>query len=209
MRSLHSMALEGHAPRLFAKTSRSGIPVNAFAVTMIFPLLSFLALSSGTSVALTWFANLTQAAQIINYIIMCTVYLFFYRALAVQGIDRASLPYRGWGQPYAAALGLLGEVFIIAMYGYETFLPGRWDVGTFFSYYAMIFVALVTYGAWKIVKRTRVVRPADADLLWARPVIDAYERSFTTQPRGFWSDVAHMFTWGRTRHRPAAALVED
>lgn len=208
MRSLYGLALEGQAPKIFAKTSRSGIPVYAFALTMLFPLLSFLAISSGTAVALTWFANLTQAAQMVDYIVMCTTYLFFYRALAAQGIDRATLPYRGWGQPYAAWIGLVAECVIVVMYGYETFYPDEWDLGVFFSYYTMIFLAVVTYSGWKILKRTKVVRPEEADLVWDRPVIDAYEESIKTRPEGFWMEIAQMFRLRRKRNEPVD-VVED
>jgi len=77
-------------------------------------------------------------------------------------------------------------------YGYTTFLPGWWDVGTFFSYYTMVFVAIVTYCGWKIIKRTKVVLPAEADLVWDRPIIDAYENALTTKPEGFWNEVLQM-----------------
>ncbi|KAF3763287.1 hypothetical protein M406DRAFT_261482 [Cryphonectria parasitica EP155] len=194
-RSLYGLALEGQAPKIFAKCTRSGIPVYAFAVTMLFPLLSFLDVSSGTSQALTWFANLTEAAQLIDYMIMCLTYIFFYRALKAQGIDRDTLPYKGWFQPYSAWIGLVGETVVLGCYGYETFLPGEWDLGTFFSYYTMVFVAVVTYTVWKILKRTKVVKPEEADLVWDRPVIDAYEESLATKPVGFWTDVAMMFRW--------------
>jgi amino acid permease len=34
---------------------------------------------------------------------MCIIYLFFYRALKAQGIDRSTLPYIGWFQPYCVS----------------------------------------------------------------------------------------------------------
>lgn len=71
---------------------------------------------------------------------------------------------------------------MVCIYGYTTFLPGWWDVGTFFSYYTMVFVAFVTYFGWKIVKRTKFVPAAQADLIWDKPVIDAYENALTEPP---------------------------
>lgn len=199
MRSLYGLALEGQAPKIFAKCTRAGIPIWSFAVTMLFPLLSFLAVSSGTGEALTWFANLTEAAQLIDYMIMCLTYIFFYRALKAQGIDRDTLPYKGWFQPYSAWVGLVCETFVLACYGYETFLPGNWDLGTFFSYYTMVFVAVVTYAGWKLLKRTKVVKPEEADLIWDKPVIDAYEASIKTKPVGFWNEVLQMLRLRRRR----------
>lgn len=202
MRSLYGMALEGQAPHFLSKCTRSGIPVWCFAVTMIFPFLSFLAVSNGTAQAVQWLANLTEAAQIIDYIVMCLTYIYFYRALKVQGVDRDTLPYKGWFQPYSAWIGLVGEIFVVSCYGYETFLPGEWDTGTFFSYYLMIFVAVLTYTAWKIIKRTKVVRPEEADLVWDKPVIDAYEDSLKTKPEGFWNEVLQMVRLKKKKNEP-------
>ncbi|ROV90964.1 hypothetical protein VSDG_07733 [Cytospora chrysosperma] len=202
MRSLYGMALEGQAPRFFTKCTRSGIPIWCFVVTMIFPFLSFLAVSSGTAQAVTWLANLTEAAQIIDYMIMALTYLFFYRALKVQGIDRNTLPYRGWFQPYGAWIGLVGMTLVVGCYGYETFLPGNWDVGTFFSYYTMVFLAVVTYIGWKILKRTKVVKPEEADLVWDKPIIDAYEGALKTKPEGFWNEVLQLVRLKRKSNEP-------
>jgi len=168
---------------------------------MLFPLLSFLAVSSGTAQALQWLANLTEAAQLIDFIVMAVTYLFFHRALAAQGIDRAALPYRGWWQPWCAWVAVVGEVVILAIYGYETFLPGHWDLGTFFSYYTMVFVAVITYTSWKMIWRTSLVHPSQADPVWDKPVIDAYENAITEPPQKFWNEIARMVGWRRGGER--------
>lgn len=200
MRSLYGLALEGQAPRFFLRCTKSGIPIWCFVATMVFPFLSFLAVGNGTAQAVTWLANLTEAAQLIDYIVMCTTYLFFHRALRVQGISRDTLPYKGWFQPYSAWIGLVGEILVVGCYGYETFLPGAWDVGTFFSYYTMVFVAILTYGFWKIIYRTKVVKPEEADLIWDKPIIDTYENSLKTQPEGFWNEVLQMLRMKKKKH---------
>lgn len=91
---------------------------------MIFPFLSFLAVGSSSAQVITWLANLTEASQIIDYICMCTIYIFFFRALKVQGIDRNTLPYVGWWQPYCAWAGLAAMIITVGCYGYTTLLPG-------------------------------------------------------------------------------------
>jgi amino acid transporter len=195
---------------------------------MIFPFLSFLAVGSSSGQVITWLANLTEASQIMDYICMCIIYLFFYRALKTQGVDRKTLPYRGWGQPYCAWVGLVTMIFTVACYGYTTFLPGckflrlfsspyspspnpnpnppprpqltqktGWDLGTFWSYYTMVFVCPVLYVFWKVLKKTQVVKPADVDLVWERPVIDAYEASVAETHLSFWAEVKSMMGWGK------------
>ncbi|PVH98498.1 hypothetical protein DM02DRAFT_615772 [Periconia macrospinosa] len=185
-RTLYSLSKDGHAPKFFQKTTKSGVPIYCFCLTMVFPLLSFLSLGSSASQGVKWLANITQAAQLMDYIFMCTIYLFFYRALKVQGFDRKDLPYRGWGQPYVAIAGIVIFSVTLAIYGYATFYA--FDVGTFMTYYAMCFICIILYVGFKLVKRSKFVKPEEADLVWERPEIDAYEASIDP-PLGLWEDI--------------------
>lgn len=49
--------------------------------------------------------------------------------------------------------------------GYTVFLPGNWDITTFFFSYAMIGIVPVLFVFWKIVHRTQVRR------FWAPSVL--------------------------------------
>lgn len=124
---------------------------------------------------------------------MTTTYIFFYRAVKAQGIDRNTLPYTGWFQPYGAWFALVFEVVVVFCYGYASFLP--WDISGFFSSYTMVGVAPVLYCFWKLLKRTKVVKPLEADLVWDRPVIDAYEDTFLSPPVGFWREMLQLFSF--------------
>ncbi|KAF7554894.1 hypothetical protein G7Z17_g2628 [Cylindrodendrum hubeiense] len=192
IRSLYGLALEGQAPAIFKKCTKNGIPYYCFIVTMFFPLISLLTIGNGSAQVVQWLGYLTQAAQMIDYIVMCVTYVFFHRALKAQGIDRNTLPYTGWFQPYSAYIGGFFITAIVCCYGYTTFLPGWWDLGTFFSYYTMIFAAVVTFTFWKFFKGTKFVKAAEADLIWDKPIIDAYEDSFAHPPEGFVNEVLQM-----------------
>ena len=61
VRTLYGLALEGRAPRIFAHCTRQGVPIYAFCVVMIFPILSFLQCSNSSSIVITWFASLVTA----------------------------------------------------------------------------------------------------------------------------------------------------
>ncbi|TLD36020.1 general amino acid permease agp2 [Venturia nashicola] len=191
-RTLYGIALDGHAPKLFTKTTKSGIPIYAFCLVMLFTLLSFLSVGSGASQALKWLANLTQASQLLDYIFMCITYLFFHRALKAQGYDRKNLPYRGWGQPYVAYAGLACMLVTLGIYGYTIFLPGWWNTGTFFTYYTMVFVCILLFPFWKVLKKTKFIKPDECDLIWERPTIDAYEATIE-KPLGLWEDIGRIF----------------
>lgn len=56
----------------------------------------------------------------------------------------------------------------------------------------MVGVAPILYIFWKVVKRTRFVRSSEADLLWERPIIDAYEATFVSPPVGFWTEMIQL-----------------
>lgn len=191
-RSLYGLALEGQAPKFLRKCTKNGIPIYCFCVAICFPCLSFLQVSSGSALVLTWLTNLLTAGQIIDYIVICTTYLFFYRACRAQGINRKTLPYFGWAQPYCGWIGLVGSIFVVGTYGYTTFLPGEWDVGTFLSYYMMVFIAPVLYFGWKIIKKTKIVPAIEADLIWDSRIIDAYEETFLEPPLGFWTEMTQI-----------------
>ncbi|KAF2644562.1 amino acid transporter-like protein [Massarina eburnea CBS 473.64] len=195
-RTLYSLSIDHHAPKFLQKTTKSGVPIYCFAITMVFTLLAFLSVGSTASQGLKWLANITQAAQLMDYIFMCTIYLFFYRALKVQGYDRNSLPYKGWGQPYVAILGIVLFSVTLAIYGYTVFYS--FDTGTFMTYYAMCFICIGLWAGFKIVKRSKFVRPEDADLVWERPEIDAYEASIDP-PLGLWTDIWHTISLKKRR----------
>ena len=73
-------------------------------VTICFPFLGFLNINAGSAKVLTWFINIVTGAQIINYLVICVTYLFFYRATKAQGVDRRAMPYYGYFQPYGTGL---------------------------------------------------------------------------------------------------------
>lgn len=194
-RTLYGLALEGRAPRVLTKCTKSGVPIYCFGITLLFPLLSFLQVGSGSAVVLGWLINLVTAGGVIDYVVMGTTYIFFYRVTKAQGIDHQQLPYTGWFQPYSAYIGTTWMVCIVCVYGYSSFKP--WSVGSFFSYYLMLLLAPCTFTFWKLFKKTKFVKPAEADLVWERPIVDAYEESFLTPPIGFWTEMLQLVGIGR------------
>ncbi|KAL2870885.1 amino acid permease/ SLC12A domain-containing protein [Aspergillus lucknowensis] len=188
-RILHALALEGRAPRVLRKCTKSGVPIYCFLIVICFPCLSFLQVSSSSNTVLTWLTNIITAGGLINYVIITTTYIFFYRATKAQGFDRASLPYTGWFQPYCAWVGLAWMVTVVMCFGYASFKP--WSVDGFFTNYTMVLVTPALYVGWKIIKRTKFVKPHEADLIWEAPEITAYEEELSViePPVGFWKEM--------------------
>lgn len=114
----------------------AGVPILCLAITMFFPCLSFLQVSNGSEVVLTWLINLVTAGGVITYIVMAVTYIRFHRAVKAQGLDRKTFPYRGWFQPYCAWIGLAWMIMIVTCYGYSSYAP--WSTENWFIYYAML-----------------------------------------------------------------------
>ncbi|KAI1093937.1 amino acid permease/ SLC12A domain-containing protein [Rostrohypoxylon terebratum] len=196
-RSLYGLALDGQAPKFLLKCTKAGVPIYCLFITMCFSCLAFLNVSSGSSVVLNWFVNLLTAAQIVDYIVISITFIFFYRACKAQGIDRKTLPYYGYFQPYSAWIGVIFMTTVVCTYGYSVFLPGKWDVESFFTYYAMVLLDPILYIGWKLWHRTKFIKPEEADLVWIAPSIDAYEAAYTEDAPGFWTEIAQIFGFRR------------
>ncbi|KAH6973031.1 amino acid transporter [Ilyonectria sp. MPI-CAGE-AT-0026] len=189
-RTLYALALEGRAPRFLRYCNRSGVPIYCFVVVMLFPLLSFLQLSNGSAKVLTWLITLVTGGGLITFIVISITFLNYYRACQSQGVDRTTMPYFGYFQPYCAWIALVVQTIILFGYGYSSFTP--WNVSGFFANYTMQILAPCLFFGWKFVKKTRYITPSNVDLIWERPVIESYENSITTPAVGFWTEIGYL-----------------
>ncbi|KAJ4160154.1 hypothetical protein NW754_003278 [Fusarium falciforme] len=201
-RSLYSLALEGRAPAFLRKTTKNGVPIYCFAVTMLFPLLSFLQLDSSSSEALSILLALITGGGIVDYITMSITFLFYYRACKVQGVDRKKMPYYGYFQPYGAWIALVLQIVVVYTYGYTSLAP--FNAKNFFSNYTMQIIAPFLYLGWKLLKGTKLVKAEECDLVWDRPVLDAYEERMMIlePPTSFWTETRDMFRFKQKKSVP-------
>ncbi|KJZ76426.1 hypothetical protein HIM_04155 [Hirsutella minnesotensis 3608] len=181
-RSLYGLALEGKAPKFMMTCTKKGVPVYCVAFVLLFALLAFLQLESNAAVVLDWFVQLVTASQLINYAVVCFTYLCFYRAMQAQGLSRDSLPYKARFMPYAAYYGLTGTLIMAFVGGYTVFLPGQWKVPNFLFSYTMIPVFPILFFGWKLVHKTRLLKPGEVDLHKDLAEIEEYERHYVPQP---------------------------
>jgi yeast amino acid transporter len=66
--------------------------------------------------------------------------------------------------------------------GYTVFLPGAWDVPTFLFSYTMIGVFPVLFFGWKLIKRTKWLKPEEVDLTKDLDEIAEYEANYVPTP---------------------------
>ena len=117
---------------------------------------------------------------------MSITVLRYYAACKAQGLDRKSLPYYGYLQPFCAWYGLFWFSMVTLFYGYFVFRAHEWSTKNFFGSYTILGVDVLLYLFWKFFKKTKIINKHDIDLGWERPTIDAYEATFIDAPVGFW-----------------------
>lgn len=178
-RTLYGMSLNGTAPRLFSKTWRSGVPVYAVLACLGFCCLAFLQVRSSSAQVLIWLVYLITACQLLNYFSVALTYRQFHAALQSQGVNRQSLPYRGKFQPHAAYVAMFGCGLMLLLLGFDLFVAGGWDITYFFLDYTFLVAFPLAFVVWKLLRKTKIVKPSGADLSVGGLVheIDEYEKA--------------------------------
>lgn len=74
-----------------------------------------------------------------------------------------------------------------------------WSVSAFFQNYSMQLFVPPLFLIWKVVKKTKWKKPHEVDLVWERPIIDAYEATFLDEPNGFWKEMLQLVGIGRKK----------
>lgn len=177
-RALYALSRRGYAPKIFRKCTKSGIPIFCVFISICFSMLSLMQLGSSAADALNYMVSLCTGSQLLNYGLMCIVYICFYRAVKVQGLDRRSFPYRSWFQPYSIYFSTFCIWCMVGILGYTVFLPGNWSVDNFLYSYIMVFVTAGIYLFWKIIKRTPFIKPENADLTSGLQEIEEHEYEY-------------------------------
>ncbi|KAI6153426.1 amino acid permease [Pisolithus tinctorius] len=164
-RALYGLAVSGNAPRIFLKTSKSGLPYVSVLFCASFILLAFMAVSSGAGSVFDWFSSMTSVAGLTTWFGISVTYLRFYKGLQAQGIDRTSLPYYTRFQPFAAWYGCFGTFIICFFSGWSVFLKGHWDVATFVTNYILLALFPVLYVGAYFYYRTPPVKASEMDFV--------------------------------------------
>jgi len=164
-RALYGLAVAGNAPKIFLKTTKSGLPYVSIIFSSLFALLAYMAVSGGAGKVFNWFANMTAIAGLMTWFGICFSYLRFYKALKVQGYDRASLPYKSPLQPYAAYYAS-GFILIICFFsGFDVFLKHSWATDQFVTNYLPFVLFPIMYIGARLYYRQSVIPLDEIDLV--------------------------------------------
>ena len=161
-----------------------GVPYVCVGDTASIKLLTFMSVSAGADVVFNWFLHLTTIATLFTWCSICIAYLQFFKALKAQGIDRDTLVFKSFFQPYTCIFALSFFTMIIFFNGFDTFYP--FDITKFATAYVGVPIYFLLYGFWKVFKRTKWVKPAEADIFTGKAALDAADSQWPEQiPRNF------------------------
>jgi amino acid transporter len=92
-RTLYGLAIKGHAPKVFLRTTPYGIPYMCVALQVAFSLLSYMCVSSNALTVFFWFVDLTAAGVLISWMAIALNHIRLMQALKKQGISPDELPW--------------------------------------------------------------------------------------------------------------------
>jgi amino acid transporter, AAT family len=161
-RLLYTLAMEGHAPKVFGKLSRNQVPWIAVLSTSAIGGLCFGASFIGAGQLWTWLQNIVGVSNQLSWIAIGIASVRFRRAIRLQGKEHL-LPFKNWTYPWGPWICIILNIVLVLVQGWSSFSPS-FDPVSFVSFYIELPVMAIMYLGWKFFKRTRLVRLEDMDL---------------------------------------------
>lgn len=163
-RMLWQLAVDGHAPKFFAKLSRRGIPIYALMATLAVGCLAFLASFFGDGVVYIWLLNASGMSGFIAWLGIAFSHYRFRRAFDAQGLDPKLLPYKAKLFPFGPLFAFTVCMIVVIGQNYTAFTGDKIDwYGILVSYIGIpLFLAL--WFGYKIKHKTKMLPLKDCDL---------------------------------------------
>lgn len=155
-RMLWYLATENHAPRIFSKVDRRGVPVLALLATTAVGAMAFLSSRFGDGTVYLWLLNASGLSGFITWLGIAISHYRFRRAYVLQGKDLNALPYRAKLFPFGPIFALILCIFVIL--GQDVhLLKGHFDwYGILVAYIGLPIFLMLWFG-YKWLHKTKVV----------------------------------------------------
>lgn len=163
-RTLYGLALRGHAPKVFLRTTSWGIPWTCVLLQSVISLLGYMCVSNKALTVFFWFVNLTSAGVLVSWISILVNHIRLIRALNKQNLATSELPWHNSWTLYASYFGCGSCIVILFTGGFTVFTKGNWNASTFVSSYLDIPLVIFLYLGYKYWKKTKWVHSFDIPL---------------------------------------------
>lgn len=159
-RMLYSLAMEGKAPKFFAKVSKRGVPINALIITTIIGMAAFLGSLVGDGTIYLWLVNASGVAGFIAWLGIAISHYRFRKAFVAQGHDLSELKYKAKLFPLGPIIAMI--LCVIVVVG-QFFVNKDFSFAGFMVAYVGAIAFVLLFVIYKIVKKTKMVKPEEAD----------------------------------------------
>ena len=163
-RMLYALACEGKAPKLFARLTANGVPLNALYATTLVGALCFFTSIFGDQTVYLWLLNTSGMTGFIAWLGIAICHYRFRKAYVAQGRSLAALPYR-------ATLFPLGPLFAFALclaitlgQNYQAFMADAIDWSSVAATYIGIPLFFVIWFGYRLKNGTRLLAYDEIDL---------------------------------------------
>ncbi|MGL4452013.1 MAG: amino acid permease [Sarcina sp.] len=163
-RMLYAMAHDGMAPKVFGKTNKRGVPVNAIILTTVIASISFLTGSFGDGTVYTWLVAASGLSGFIAWLGIAMCHFRFRRAYVAQGKSIEELPYKAKLFPLGPIIAFILCFVSIIGQGYASIGSSGIQWGNLISAYIGIplFIGIFLY--YKIRYKTKLVPLKEVNL---------------------------------------------
>lgn len=156
-RMLYHMAVEGRAPRVFARLTRRGVPLLALLATTAVGALCFLTSLFPSKNVYLWLVNLSGMTGFIAWLGIAVSHYRFRRGLVAQGIDLKRLPYRSPFFPYGPIFAFVLCMAVMLGQNYQGIMDGSASGLDLLGTYVGIPLFLVIWLGYRIARKTHLV----------------------------------------------------
>ena len=177
-RTLYSLALQGSAPSIFARTNARGVPIYALSLSGLLGCIAFLNVSDDSKVVFGYFVNLVTVFGVLTWISILVSHIFFVRARKAQKLSATDMPYTA---PLGAAGSVcaLGGCIIITLFkNFDVFVGDTFDYRNFITGYLGIPLYLLLIFGYKIIKRTKTILATEADMYGGKRDIESRQHNY-------------------------------
>ncbi|EXJ60825.1 hypothetical protein A1O7_04978 [Cladophialophora yegresii CBS 114405] len=185
-RTLYGLACEGNAPRLFKRTDARGVPIFALGLSAAFALLAFMNVSDDSKIVFGYFVNLTTIFGLLTWISILVTHIYFVKARRAQNVPDTALAFTA-PLGIAGSYGALALCILIALTkNFNVFVHspstyGDFDYKNFITGYLGIPLYLIMILGYKLIMKSKGVKPETADLFSGKDIIDREEEEFLAE----------------------------
>jgi lysine-specific permease len=160
---LWALAIDGKAPKSFAKLNSRGVPIYSLYVNIAIGFLAFLSSLVGNGTIYTWMLNTVGLSGFIAWLGIAISHYRFRKAYVAQGRDVNDLAYRAKWYPFGPIFSIIICLVVMPGQDYSGFIGGTVDWGSILATYIGIPIFIVLWLGYKFIKKTKVVPLHECD----------------------------------------------